>query len=102
MDNGTVVESNGKALLRACAYGCVSLDDPWLIKFFFYNFRYQNGELVEVSSDPEHYEGGTPKQPSLLIRNSSRTDLGVYSCVVQNLIGATQSETVAYVNVLCK
>ncbi|CAG7834604.1 unnamed protein product [Allacma fusca] len=63
---------------------------------------YQNGELVEVSSSPDHYQGGTTKEPSLIIRNSSRSDLGVYSCVVQNQIGATQSETVSYVNVLYK
>ena len=55
-----------------------------------------------MSSSPEHYQGGTPQEPSLIIRNSSRDDLGIYSCVAQNQIGATQSETVSYVNVLCK
>ena len=53
-------------------------------------------------TDREHYDGGTPDEPSLLIRNASRDDLGAYHCTVQNLIGESTSNTKSYVNILYK
>lgn len=70
-------------------------------QMFVLSCRYRNGDLIDVS-DPNSYSGGSTIDPSLTVKNVSREDLGVYSCVVQNEIGTTESEVKAYINVLCK
>ncbi|CAB3363001.1 Hypothetical predicted protein [Cloeon dipterum] len=50
----------------------------------------------------EHYEGGTPLQPTLLIKNATRHDQGTYSCVLENAVGKTESQNVAYVAIYYK
>lgn len=52
--------------------------------------------------DPEHYDDGTIEQPTLRIKNATRFDQGVYICILQNNVGAAQSENDIYVNITCK
>ncbi|ODM99875.1 HEPACAM family member 2 [Orchesella cincta] len=65
------------------------------------SFVYRNGDLIDVT-DPDSYEGGTTRDPALLVKNVTREDLGTYSCVVQNEIGTEESDVKAHINVLCK
>ncbi|XP_059487903.1 uncharacterized protein LOC132203822 isoform X4 [Neocloeon triangulifer] len=50
----------------------------------------------------QHYEGGTPLQTTLLIKNATRVDQGTYSCVLENAVGKAESQNVAYVAIYYK
>jgi Immunoglobulin I-set domain len=50
----------------------------------------------------QHYEGGSPLQTALLIKNATRHDQGTYSCVLENAVGKAESLNVAYVAVFCE
>lgn len=60
----------------------------------------RDGEKVVLS--PDHFEGGTIDQPTLLIKNSTRNDQGVYTCVLENKVGSQESTNVVYVAVYFK
>lgn len=57
---------------------------------------------IEVELNPEHFTGGTTEEPTLLIKNSTRYDQGVYTCILENEVGATESSNAVYVNISCK
>lgn len=61
----------------------------------------RNGELVRVDRD-ERLEGGNSEQTALLVKNASRTDMGVYTCELANAIGNDTSDTGIEVNILCE
>ena len=65
------------------------------------SYRYRNGQLLEVGNRTR-YDGATVDQPSLVIKSASRQDTGRYSCVLENEIGATESQNAAQLNVLCE
>ncbi|XP_069698098.1 hemicentin-2 isoform X6 [Periplaneta americana] len=60
----------------------------------------RDGEKVILT--PDHYEGGTIDQPTLMIKNSTRHDQGVYTCVLENKVGSQESNNVVYVAVYFK
>jgi hypothetical protein len=51
---------------------------------------------------PDHYEGGTIDQPTLMIKNSTRHDQGVYTCELGNKVGTQESNNAVYVAVYCE
>jgi hypothetical protein len=57
--------------------------------------------LLEVSNR-SRYDGASVDQPSLVIKSASKADTGRYSCVLENQIGAAESQNAAQLNVLCK
>ncbi|KAF4519677.1 hypothetical protein B566_EDAN003927, partial [Ephemera danica] len=50
----------------------------------------------------DHFEGGTPNQTALLIKNATRHDQGAYSCVLENSVGRSESPNLAYVAIYYK
>ena len=62
--------------------------------------RYRDGQLL--STNKSKYEGGNLDQPSLVIKNISKEDIGIYSCVLENQLGAGESQNISTVDVLCK
>lgn len=51
---------------------------------------------------PNKHEGGTKAFPLLTIKNVTRDDMGEYTCVCMNEVGASVSENSAFLNVYCK
>ena len=64
-------------------------------------FRRRDGEPI-VLERKEHYEGGTPDQTTLLIKNSTRHDHGLYTCELENSVGKGNSSNGVYVNIQCE
>ena len=52
-----------------------------------------------IDTMESRYEGGSLRQPSLKIRSVTRTDIGTYSCVLENDLGSGTSDTSAYLDV---
>lgn len=76
-----------------------------LVKYFVFKHdstfsRLRDG--VQVELDSERFVDGTPEHPNLLIRNSSRYDQGVYTCICENEVGSSESSNSIYVNILRK
>ncbi|GFR66575.1 hemicentin-1 [Elysia marginata] len=59
----------------------------------------KGGVVLETSSQPAKYQGGTVATPSLTIRSIDRSDSGAYTCVVVNSVG-TGSSGVVQLNVV--
>ncbi|XP_048512815.1 titin isoform X2 [Athalia rosae] len=55
---------------------------------------------VEVNLNDDRFEGGITEQTTLLIRNATPTDMGMYSCVLENSVGESNSQDVIDVSVL--
>lgn len=62
---------------------------------------FRNGQEIKLANAPARYEGGTPEQTALLIKNSTRNDIGTYTCELSNSIGTDVSDNEIYVDVLC-
>ena len=58
---------------------------------------YHNGKMIDTMES--RYEGGSLRQPSLKIRSVTKTDIGTYSCVLENDLGSGTSDTSAYLDV---
>ena len=67
----------------------------------FVNSRYRNGQLLDLTNRTR-YGGATAGQPSLVINAAHREDTGGYSCVLENKIGASESQSAALLDVYCK
>ena len=63
--------------------------------------RYKDGRELDLS-DEEKFGGGTVETPSLLIKNTSRRDVGRYRCEVANQIGVGRADNEATVHVQCE
>lgn len=63
--------------------------------------RRRDGEVVLLDRK-DHYEGGTVDQTTLLIKNSTRHDHGMYTCELENSVGKGNSSNGVYVNIQCK
>ena len=63
--------------------------------------RYRDGQVLDVTNRTK-YGGGTPDQPSLLIKSASREDGGKYACILENDIGSSTLDNFARLNVICK
>ena len=63
--------------------------------------RYKDGTLLELSNTAK-FGGGTVENPSLLIKNTSRRDVGRYRCEVANQIGVGRADNEATVHVQCE
>lgn len=50
----------------------------------------------------DHYEGGEPGYAHLTVRNSSSADMGRYTCVLENSVGASDVQDFIDVSVLCR
>ncbi|XP_049814950.1 hemicentin-1 isoform X1 [Schistocerca nitens] len=61
---------------------------------------YRDKQLVVLNAD--HYEGGTTDQTTLLIKNATRFDQGVYECGLENDVGAENSTNSVNVSVYFK
>uniref|UniRef100_A0A182P6J4 Ig-like domain-containing protein n=1 Tax=Anopheles epiroticus TaxID=199890 RepID=A0A182P6J4_9DIPT len=61
---------------------------------------YRNGQEIKLNS--VRYEGGNPEQTALLIKNSTRHDIGAYTCELSNSIGFDVSDNEVYVDVIYK
>ena len=61
----------------------------------------KNNQKLDLVNNA-HYEGGTIDNPSIILQNVTREDLGEYSCQLENVAGAQRSTDVVFVNVLCK
>ena len=48
------------------------------------------------------YGGATIDQPSLVIHAAHKQDTGSYSCVLENVVGASESQNAALLDVYCK
>ncbi|RZF42221.1 hypothetical protein LSTR_LSTR004370 [Laodelphax striatellus] len=75
-------EKEGTDILLFCQYEA----NPATLKSA--TWRKDNEPLA---LDSGHYEGGTPEQTTLLIKNSTRKDHGIYSCILENEVGASES-----------
>lgn len=64
--------------------------------------RYQDLRQVDVAGQPDKYGNGNVEHPTLLIKNSSASDMGEYTCRVSNEVGASRVINSAYVSVLCE
>lgn len=62
--------------------------------------RKRDGELVKIN--PERMEGGDVDSIALKIRDVTRSDLGNYTCELQNDFGIGVSSNIISVNVHCK
>lgn len=60
---------------------------------------YRNSQEIKLNS--VRYEGGNPEQTALLIKNSTRHDIGAYTCELSNSIGFDVSDNEVYVDVIC-
>lgn len=60
----------------------------------------RDGEKLTLT--PDHYEGGTIDQPTLMIKNSTRHDQGVYTCELRNKVGSQESNSAVYVAIYFK
>ncbi|XP_021920979.1 uncharacterized protein LOC110830403 [Zootermopsis nevadensis] len=60
----------------------------------------RDGEKLTLT--PDHYEGGTIDQPTLVIKNSTRHDQGAYTCELRNKVGSQESNSAVYVAVYFK
>ncbi|XP_055597510.1 hemicentin-1-like isoform X2 [Uranotaenia lowii] len=92
-DNITVNET--KDFLMFCDYEAnpASLE---IVKWF------RNGQEIKLGGGAHRYEGGNPEQTALLIKNSTRFDIGTYTCELSNSIGSDVSDNEIYVDVLYK
>ncbi|XP_053670454.1 hemicentin-2 [Anopheles nili] len=61
---------------------------------------YRNNQEIKLNS--LRYEGGNPEQTALLIKNSTRHDIGAYTCELSNSIGFDVSDNEVYVDVIYK
>uniref|UniRef100_A0A182KGE6 Ig-like domain-containing protein n=1 Tax=Anopheles christyi TaxID=43041 RepID=A0A182KGE6_9DIPT len=61
---------------------------------------YRNSQEIKLNS--VRYEGGNPEQTALLIKNSTRHDIGAYTCELSNSIGFDVSDNEVYVDVIYK
>ncbi|XP_063885393.1 B-cell receptor CD22-like isoform X4 [Scylla paramamosain] len=61
---------------------------------------YQDLRQVDVAGQPGKYGNGNVDHPSLLIKNTSSSDMGEYTCRVSNEVGASRVINSAYVSVL--
>lgn len=62
-------------------------------------YWYQDNNQVDVAGYPEKYGNGNVDHPSLLIKNSSASDMGDYTCRVANKIGSSEVINMASVSV---
>ncbi|XP_042874812.1 hemicentin-1-like isoform X7 [Penaeus japonicus] len=62
-------------------------------------YWYQDTSQVDVAGSPEKYGNGNVDHPSLLIKNSSASDMGDYTCRVANKIGSSEVINMASVSV---
>lgn len=60
----------------------------------------QNGGAINVNQP--RFDGGNPEQTALVVKNSSRHDIGSYSCELSNEIGIGMSENQALIDIQCK
>ncbi|XP_034251543.1 hemicentin-1 isoform X2 [Thrips palmi] len=88
-DNVTVNESTD--ILLFCQYEA----NPATLKSVKWR---RDGEVVLLDRK-DHYEGGTPDQTTLLIKNSTRHDHGMYTCELENGVGKGNSSNGVYVNI---
>ncbi|XP_058054565.1 hemicentin-1 [Anopheles bellator] len=61
---------------------------------------YRNQQEIKVSG--ARYEGGNPEQTALLVKNSTRHDIGAYTCELSNSIGFDVSDNEVFVDVIYK
>ncbi|CAO1401818.1 unnamed protein product [Diamesa tonsa] len=57
----------------------------------------QNGGAINVNQP--RFDGGNPEQTALVVKNSSRHDIGSYSCELSNEIGIGMSENQALIDI---
>lgn len=62
-------------------------------------YWYQDDRQVDVAGYQEKYGNGNIDHPSLLIKNSSASDMGEYTCRVANSVGASKVINSAFVSV---
>lgn len=67
---------------------------------FIYLPRYQDDKELVLNDD--HYEGGITEQTALTVKNATSSDMGSYKCVLDNNVGASTSEDIVQVSVLCE
>lgn len=93
--------SRGLLILYSLHFGLLYFILRWIYLIFFYLFcRLRDEEEFEL--DPDHFEGGTIEQTTLLIKNSTRHDIGAYTCMLGNEVGISQSHNSVEVSVYCK
>ena len=61
--------------------------------------RMKDGSNLTLT--PEKYDGGITDNPPLIIKNVTRDDMGFYSCICKNSVGAQKSEETAFLNIQC-
>lgn len=55
----------------------------------------------EIKLDSARHDGGNPENIGLIIKNSTRGDIGAYKCELANSIGKDLSDNEINVDVLC-
>lgn len=64
------------------------------------NCRLLNEDELQLNND--HYDGGNTEQPALIVKNATPSDMGVYSCVLENSVGESNTQDFIEVSVLCE
>lgn len=90
-----IVVNESTDVLMFCHY----LANPATLK----SVKWLRGEEeVDINANKDHYEGGNVEQTSLFIKNATRKDMGNYTCILENEVGAMSSQNLVYVSIYFK
>lgn len=65
-----------------------------------HSLRFLDGEIINVGKN-DHYDGGEASYAPLTVRNASSSDMGKYTCILENSVGESTVQDFIDVSVLC-
>ena len=100
-DSSSVVSTIVLILVRKWDKNSLKSLNGCIYNVILNTFRYRNGQLLDLNNRTR-YGGATIDQPSLVIHAAHKQDTGSYSCVLENVVGASESQNAALLDVYCK